>query len=281
MNTFLRRIWWFCIYISGIDALYRRFAPQRLMILGYHSVSDPKNNETLSGGFYTHLSVPVSRFEREMRFLLTEGYTFLCFTDLLDIKTGARALPAKPVMVYFDDGYKDNYFNAYPILKRLGIPATIFLVVDFVDHVSVPWGITRDPEEMNIFLTWDDVHAMHDVFEFGTHTLSHRKLTALSEPGMRHEMIRSRDTIAEHTGKPVIALSYPKSRYNGEVRRVAEEAGFDFILSHARGCNYEVSQLLNKIPIGPDDSFMIFRLKLGVYYPLLNMLRGLKRSLFG
>lgn len=269
------------MYIGGIDALYRRFAPPRLTILGYHSVSDPANSEMLEGGFYKHLSVPAELFEREMRFLLAEGYTFLRFTDLLDIKTGARALPIKPVMVCLDDGYKDNYLNAYPILKQLGIPATVFLVVDFVDHVSVPWGVTGDPKGINIFLTWDDVRAMHDVFEFGTHTLSHRKLTLLPEPEMRYEMIRSRDSIAEHTGKSVIALSYPKSRYNGEVRRMAEEVGFDFILSHARGFNYEVSQILNKIPIGPDDSFMIFRLKLGVYYPLLNMLRELKRPLFG
>lgn len=266
---------------SGIDTLYRRFAPPRFIILGYHSISDPANHEALEGGFYKHLSVPSGLFEREMRFLLAEGYTFLRFSDLLDVKTGARAIPAKPVMVYFDDGYKDNYLNAYPILKRLGIPATVFLVVNFVDRAAVPWGITRDPKNMNMFLAWDDARAMGDIFEFGTHTMSHRKLTSLSELEMRHEMIRSRDSIAEHTGKPVIALSYPKSRFDDAVRRVAQEVGFDFILSHSRGFNYTVSQLLNKIPVGPDDSFMLFRLKLGVYYPLITMLRAMKQVLFG
>ena len=126
----LSYLFWAVVYGTGLHWLYQKLAPRRLILLGYHSVSDSGNARILQNDLYAHLSVPAPLFAREMRFLQETGYQFLKLADLQAIQRGERKLPKKAVLVCFDDGYRDNFLNAYPILKRLRIPAVIFLVVD-------------------------------------------------------------------------------------------------------------------------------------------------------
>lgn len=272
MQSTVQSLFWNIIYWSGIHALYNVFRGAHLAVLGYHSVSDPSNKTDLQNDIYKHLSVPAGIFEKQMGWLQQHGYTFLRFSDLYDIREGKRAMPRRAALLYFDDGYKDNYINAYPILKRLRIPATIFVATDCIDRKKLLWDSTIDPARANIFLSWDDIRAMQDVFDIGTHTVSHRKLTTLMSDEVKEEFEVSRKRIYEMTGKEVIALSYPKSRWTQETRGLAQEAGFEFILAHGRGFRHSSDfRYLEKIPVGPADSMMRFRLKLGVYYPLVSM----------
>jgi len=241
-------------------------------MLGYHSISDSLNSILLQNDIYKHLSVPAAVFEKQLMFLQKHNYTFLRFSDLRNIREGKQAMPNRPVLLYFDDGYKDNYLNAYPILKKHGIPATLFVATDCIDKKRLLWDSALDPARANIFLSWDDIRAMQDVFDIGTHTASHRKLTTLKPDEVKEEFEMSRKRIYEMTGKRVVALSYPKSRWTLETRRCAQEAGFEFILAHGRGFRHSADfRYLEKIPVGPADSMMQFRVKLGIYYPLMNM----------
>ncbi len=273
--SWLSQIFWRVMLITGLNTAYMRFGPRRLTILGYHSVSDPKNQRELHGELYRHLSVPADVFEREMQYLKDRGYTFISFADLAAIERKERPMPPRPVMVYFDDGYRDNFINAYPILKKMEIPATLFIAVDCVEGRGNPWGATVS-DVAGVFLSWDEIRNMKGVFSLGTHTMSHRKLVALLPEEVRHELAESRRIIEERTGEPVIAISYPKSRWNLEVQKIAEDLGFSYILSHDRGANYGPPyKFLNKIPIGPRDTFVLFRAKLGAYYPLIRLLHRL------
>lgn len=273
MMSFLHTVLEICVYASGLNAAYVFFSKRRLAVLGYHSISHPSNMAVLRNALYKHLSVPAVVFEKQLLFLQQHDYTFLRFSDLRDIRAGRRAMPRRPVLLYFDDGYKDNYINAYPILKRLGIPATLFVATDCVDQKKILWETDINPITANMFLSWDEIRAMEDVFDIETHTVSHRKLSTLPPDEVKKEFEQSRKRIYEMTGKNVTALSYPKSRWTQETRRLAKEAGFEFILAHGRGFGHSADfAFLEKIPVGPQDTMRMFKLKLGIYYPLMNIL---------
>ena len=255
--------------------VYRVIRKNHVALLGYHSVSRESNKAQTHNAVYAHLSVPTEMFERQMRWLQRQGYEFLRFSDLKDIREGKRFTPRRAALIYFDDGYKDNRLNAYPILKLLKIPATVFVATDCIDQKRILWDADVHPVTAHMFLSWDDLRAMTDVFDIGSHTVTHRKLTSLSLNEIREEFDQSKRRIYEMTGKKAVALSYPKSRWNADVRRIADEAGFEFVLAHGRGFRHSGDfRHLEKIPIGPEDSSLrSFKLKLGMYYPFLSHLR--------
>jgi len=278
VRTFLDAVLKFVLYYSGANTLYMAFRKPHVAILGYHSISHTSNSAQFHGEVYEHLSVPAHVFERQMSYLKKHGYVFLRFSDLRDIRERKRLLPKRAALIYFDDGYKDNFVNAYPILKRMDIPATIFVVTDCLDKKKILWETALHSEDVNIFLSWDELRSMRDVFDIGTHTVTHRKLTGLALEEVREEFEKSRAYIEEKTGAEVIALSYPKSRFTPQIRAVAAECGFDFMLAHGRGFSHSADfQFLEKIPIGSEDTLRTFKLKLGIYYPLLSLIRWSSR----
>jgi len=107
--------------------------------------------------------VTVERFRADMEFLQQEGYTPLLPADLLAIRAGRQARPAKPVMITFDDGYRSNYLYAYPILRETGMKATIAVIAANI--------LTEDkPDRM--MLTWQELWEMTEsgIIEIGSHT---------------------------------------------------------------------------------------------------------------
>lgn len=275
MSVFLQNVFWSGVSLSGISFLYRLFFMRRtLALLGYHSISHESSTAETHNEIYKHLSVSAGMFEKQMRWLQRHDYVFLRFSDLLEIREGKRTMPPRPVLVYFDDGYKDNYLNAYPVLKRLGIPATIFVVTDCLDKKKILWESGVNPKEANIFLSWEELREMRDVFDIGTHTVTHRKLTSLGPEEVREEFIQSRAYIEKQTGARVIAVSYPKSRFTQEIQKIAAECGFEFVLSHGRGFRHSADlRYLEKIPVGPGDTMRLFTVKLSLYYPLYSLIR--------
>lgn len=279
MKTTLVSLFWDLVYYSGANALYNALRRNKLALLGYHSVSHERNKVETHNDVYAHLSVSADMFETQMRWLQRNDYTFLRFSDLRDIRQGKRALPPHSALVYFDDGYKDVYLNAYPILKQLGISATIFVATDCIDKKKILWETVLNPAEANIFLSWEELRRMKDVFDIGSHTVTHRKLTELQPDEIQEECAQSRQRITEMTNTKPIAFSYPKSRWTPDVRRIAAEAGFEFILAHGKGFRHNADlRYLEKIPVGPEDSLRVFVLKLGIYYPLISFVRWISHS---
>jgi peptidoglycan/xylan/chitin deacetylase (PgdA/CDA1 family) len=194
---------------ADIPRTYRGPIP----ILMYHSIhTDPKNS----------LMVPPSTFEAEMQHLKDAGYHSITFKDLEDWKDG-RPLPNKPIVITFDDGYKDNYTEAFPVLKKLGLKATIFVVSGFVGGKNN--------------LTWDEIKDMQQsgIIEIGAHTVSHLDLTKLSEKQKWEEIHGSKVAIEEQIGCPVIAFAYPAGRYDDATVKETEKAGFEFAVTTRNG----------------------------------------------
>ena len=96
----------------------------RVLILLYHQIDRGSNPK-----YYSNF-VSKESFEKHIEFLWKRGYSFLALKDLLEFFKGKHSTPSKSVIVTFDDGYLDNLTNGWPILKRYGARATIFLTTD-------------------------------------------------------------------------------------------------------------------------------------------------------
>jgi len=169
--------------------------PACVPILMYHSVSDSPPGDP-------EISVATADFDRQMKFLAENGFTALDFNELKDAGNYKR-----PVIVTFDDGYEDNYKDAYPILKKYNLKATIFMVSGYIGAPG--------------FLSADEMKIMGDLVSFQSHTVRHRPLSEMGESDIEYELSASKDRIESVTNKPVCAISYPDGAYNDTVLKVA------------------------------------------------------------
>lgn len=175
------------------------------------------------------------RFERQIDALLRSGIRFIDETAFLETLDGTRAGSCDEVLLTFDDGYEDFALNAAPVLEGRGIPALVFLVSGYAGREN-EWELPL-PGRKARHMDWETVRRLCSRgFSFGSHTVTHRPLTRLGRAETAAELCRSRDEIAEATGRPVRSLSYPFGRADRRVARAAREAGYSaaFVLAQPR-----------------------------------------------
>ena len=178
----------------------------KVVVLNYHKV----DRREIS------LSVSPEDFDRQMTFLKENGYHTITPHEMYMAFTDGAPLPTNPVLITFDDGYADNYINAYPILKKHGMKAAIFVVTDFLDR-GVPG-----------YLTWAQAAEMENsgVFSVESHTVTHSSLLDLTDDAIRRELTQSKRDIEQRLGKEVEFLAYPTGAYNLHIASLVKEAGY-------------------------------------------------------
>jgi len=153
---------------------------------------------------FTFHSLEPRSFERKMLYLKDAGYQAIGLTAYLDALTGRREAPQKSVLLTMDDGRASTWTVAYPILKKLGMRATAFLVTSAVhDSAEVsktigdtapdlwPSLVSRDESVDRPFVTWGEARAMRDVIDIGSHTHLHALIPiAESAEGVMTETMR-------------------------------------------------------------------------------------------
>ena len=161
------------------------------------------------------LTVDPRVFEAQMRWLVAHDYRAITQHQLFDALLGRSRLPRKPVLITFDDGYRNVFGKAYPVLRRLGLRATAYVIVGRISN--------GDPS----FLTWAQLRALErSGVEIGSHTLTHRDLTSLSRPELRRELHGSRIALERWLGHPVQFLAYPYGAHDARVVRMARASGY-------------------------------------------------------
>lgn len=176
----------------------------KVLILNYHQIQNTSAS----------LSIPLEDFDAQMNYLTSHGYVSITPEELYSGLNGQLELPKKPVLITFDDGYADNYKNAFPILRRYGMRATIFVIPAFV-------GV------YNNYLTWDEILEMQDGgITFESHTMHHYKLEELPDDEIRSELLNSKTILEEKLGRPVEFLAYPTGTYNLHIAGIAKEVGY-------------------------------------------------------
>jgi peptidoglycan/xylan/chitin deacetylase (PgdA/CDA1 family) len=189
-------------------------------VLMYHKVnSDPR-----TGG--PGIRVTPARFERQMRYLANNGYHTVSLTDLVAFIEKNEALPPRPVVITFDDGYLDNYRHAFPVLKKYGFTATIFVVANYVGKTN-GFDVRAGLQPVNQMAGWEELEQMGGYgIVIGSHTMDHPSLTRLSLSKARYQIENSKSVLEERLGRPVEVFSYPYGSYNDRLAQMVKEGGY-------------------------------------------------------
>jgi peptidoglycan/xylan/chitin deacetylase (PgdA/CDA1 family) len=185
-------------------------AAVRVPILMYHYIRvNPDPGDRL--GF--NLSVTPADFARQMDWLAANGYHPIDFDDLRGYLLGRGGLPERPVVLTFDDGYRDLYTTAYPVLRAHGFKAVSYVVSGFLGS---PRNVTTEQVlEMDA-----------NGIQIGAHTVSHADLTALSGANLWHEVFDSKAVLEALLGHAVLDFCYPSGRVNDAVLGAVQAAGY-------------------------------------------------------
>jgi peptidoglycan/xylan/chitin deacetylase (PgdA/CDA1 family) len=180
----------------------------------------------------------VADFENQMQYL-SKVYNPISLEKMAQHIQNGTSLPSKAVAVTFDDGYRDNYENAYPILKKYDIPGTFFLITDYIGTGEIPaWDKGYYIAEKILMLSWEQVREMSDNgISFGSHTLTHPFLTKISRKQVQKEIHFSKDIIEQRIGKPVTSFAYPSGDFDSDIKEIVKKTGYSAAVSTISGYN--------------------------------------------
>lgn len=184
----------------------------RVPILMYHYISTPPPD---ADAIRHDLSVAPGLFEEHLRYLRDAGYASITLGDLtLALQTG-YPLPPKPVIITLDDGYRDAYTEAFPLLRRYGFTATFFLITSLID--------AGHPD----YLTWDQVTEMSAAgMDMEAHGYSHVDLRDRDDAYIIWQVLGAKEAIEARTHKAVRFFCYPSGKYDGRVAHILHSAHY-------------------------------------------------------
>lgn len=195
----------------------------KIPILMYHEVSEAPERSKRIRNTNPAYSVSLEQFREQMEYLHENGYIIQSLSQIIDAK---ESLNHKTVAITFDDGFANNYTNAFPILKKFELTATIFVVTNFVGHHN--------------YMDWDQLREMNEQgISIQSHTASHRPLSVLEANEMMYELAESKKFIEDHLGSPVNCLSVPHGMINHKVIDVARKVGYKAVCTSEPGFSHE------------------------------------------
>lgn len=193
---------------------------QVVPVLCYHQFSQKKSS--------TRISVPAETFERQMSYLVENGYKVITLNELYDFISYNRRPPKKSVVITIDDGWKTVKTIAAPIMKKYGIKATLFVYTDLIK--SKPGSSA---------LSWDEIKEMIEegVIEVHSHTVTHADLTTLSAEQMEKELRESRQIIENKLGIKPAYLAYPYGKFSEKTTDLLAKHNYQSAFTVIRGGN--------------------------------------------
>lgn len=187
-----------------------------LPVLMYHNLAEEYPDGTEAENITPEL------FEAHMRAILDRGYTPILVNEYYNYIIKGKDLPQKPIAITFDDGYLSNYEIAYPILKKLNIPATIFVVTSTV-------GLDASSKRVSTpHFSWEQAREMQNsgLIDIHSHSYSHKDMTSLSAAQLQLELRMSKYMIERNMGKNCYIFAYPYGRYSDQTLMYAKAAGY-------------------------------------------------------
>ena len=206
----------------------------KVLILNYHKIDNT----------FISLAIRPDDFDTQMKYLSENGYHTISPDELYDSLAGTGELPDNPVMITFDDGYEDNYANAYPILKKYGFKATIFVVTSFLD------------KNKKGYMSWDQAREMDaNGISIQSHTVDHKSMTDLTDDQLRMELVDSKKKAEKELGHLVNYMAYPTGTYNLHIAQMVKEAGYKAAFTIKYGNVDKASNIyaLERVPIFHTD----------------------------
>lgn len=201
-------------HASSSVAASATFTILNVPILIYHSIAPYTSSTTPLVRGYT---IPPSMLDKQLGYLKINGYAVISFESLIDAMRNASSIvPPKSVVLTFDDGWEDQYREAFPILEKYGDVATFFVFTNGPD--------SGDPN----FLSWSQLKEMQNAgMDIESHSVSHPYLfTITNQADLWKEIEGSREIIESHMGRAPDIFAYPFGEYNALDIALLKSAGY-------------------------------------------------------
>ena len=198
--------------ITSISKLNLKHNDKGLPVLMYHSIGYEKGNT---------VRLPKEKFKEQMHYLKDNDYVTLSLNEAYDFFVSNKPIPEKALVLTFDDGYLDNYTEAFPILKELNFKATIFVITDLID---------KTPGYLNI----EQLKELQaNEIDIQSHTVHHEHLKQLSYDTQMKTLKDSKDFLQKTLSKKIQYLAYPYGEYSEATLKAVKESGYKMAFSTA------------------------------------------------
>lgn len=188
--------------------------PVNVPVLMYHSIAYEKNND---------LRIPKEKLRQEMQIIKDNGFTPITLDQLYNHFTKETAIPSKPIVITFDDGYRDNYLNALPVLKEFGFKATVFVITCQIDS-GTDFMTSAQLKEMNA-----------NGIDVECHTVTHPHLAQLDYDKQATELKDSKSKLEALLNKKINYIAYPYGSYNDNTVKITESLGYKMAFTTNEG----------------------------------------------
>ncbi len=181
-------------------------------IIIYHSVRPTRPEETEAQKRY---NISPDRFEEQLTYLKNNGYTTISLDQMVaDLERGTTSPITKPVILTFDDGWKNQYEYAFPLLKKYNDTATFYVY-------------TNPIEKDERFLIWSQIKEMSDAgMTIGSHSVYHPYFSKATPAELKKEIFNSKKTLEKHLGKKVSHFATPYGQTSSQIEKLIKEAGY-------------------------------------------------------
>jgi peptidoglycan/xylan/chitin deacetylase (PgdA/CDA1 family) len=243
MKSSVKRLLGHGLFASNLDAVLLRNAS---VIVAFHRIQDTDQSDSLS--------IDAATFERHCRFY-QRHFRVVALREIVDRITLGLPLD-RHLAITFDDGYRDNFENARPVLEKLSLPATFFVVTEWIETDVVPWW-DRARDVRHPWMTWEEVRGLHRRgFEIGAHTRSHVDLGKVPPAEAVGEVLGGRLHLERQLGARVDSFAYPyggRKHVTEANRQVVKSAGFQCCCSAFGGINPAGTDPfhLRRVPVSP------------------------------
>ncbi|MBU3979128.1 polysaccharide deacetylase family protein [Patescibacteria group bacterium] len=192
----------------------------RVPILLYHHI-EPMPIAEKTG--HAQLTVDSDFFDKQMAYLVTSGYKSISADELVDALVHHRGLPAKSIVITFDDGYGDNYIYAFEILKKYNI----------IGNFMIPTGLVENEG----YVTWDQLREINgnSLMHIYNHTWSHAFLGGAAKDKIEYEIATANTQLESNLGKQIKIFTYPYGSFDQVVIDVLRKHGFTAAFSTING----------------------------------------------
>lgn len=234
----LRFSWW----RKNISYSYPR-------VLMYHMISEhlPKNQSK-----FNRLRVKPNEFEKQLIWLKEKGFKSFTLSELVKLEN----IPEKSIVLTFDDGYEDNFANAFPLLKKYNFKATIYIVLNrFENNWAMDKDLNQASGELNSekMLSNEQIKEMLDsgLIEIGSHTLDHVNLPKLTKEEKEEQVIKSKKQIEDIFNIRCESFAYPFGFYDKDSVKIVNEANYTNATTTVNGVfdkdkysNFEIPRIM-------------------------------------
>ena len=231
------------------SARMARAVPGFIPVLMYHKIPD-EAPATEHRTFVTK-----ANFAKHLAFFKSQKFNPITFRDYQDFASARRPLaefPQRPIILTFDDGYRDNYTNLLPLMQQYGYRGVLYLLGDFELRHNA-WDLAENPAEPRAELMSESQKRafVEAGWEIGAHTQTHPRLAALPPAAAAAEISRSKAELELRLGTAIQSFAYPYGDINPETKRLVAEAGFRYaVATDSGGLHLE------------DDRLQIFRINM-------------------